>query len=75
MMPDPQTDLSYWYHVRRSDLVKLRVAVRKGAIDAGQLAGIVKILREVHQRPGTKPYLARSLDAFFRSAPDGERTS
>jgi hypothetical protein len=64
-MPDSQLDLSYWHHVRRSDLVKLRTAIRKGRIDAGKLDGILAILREVRQRSDLKPHLARSLDAFF----------
>jgi hypothetical protein len=59
-------DLSYWHSVRRSDLVRLRVAVRKGWIEADTLQGILVVLRKVRSRPDTKPYLARSLDAFFR---------
>jgi hypothetical protein len=63
MMPD--LNLSYWWNVRRSDLVRLRAAVRKGALDAVKLDGILGILREVRRQSDTRPYLARSLDAFF----------
>jgi hypothetical protein len=62
-----------WHNVRRSDLLSLRAALRKGALDAVELDGILGILREVRQRPATRPYLARSLDAFFSDlglAPD-----
>ncbi len=58
-------DLNYLNNVRRSDLVRLRAAVRKGAINPAKLEGILAILREVRQRPNTKPHLARSLDALF----------
>ena len=34
-MPAQQVDLSYWHHVRRSDLVRLRMAIRRGAIRRG----------------------------------------
>jgi hypothetical protein len=58
-------NLSYWHHVRRSDLVKLRVAVRQGRIGPAELQGTLAILREVRARPDIRPYLARSLDRFF----------
>jgi len=58
-------DLSYWRAVRRSDLIRLRCAVRKGTISRPTLDAIMAILREVRARPETKPYLVRSLDLFF----------
>jgi hypothetical protein len=45
--------------------VKVRAAIRKGAIDADKVRGILAILRDVRQQPDTKPYLARSLDTLF----------
>jgi hypothetical protein len=57
--------VAHWSHSRRSELIRLRVAIRKGEIDPSKRDAILAVVREGRRWPGLKRYLARSLDRCF----------